>query len=383
MNKQPWDVIIVGAGILGTFHAYFSGRKGLRTLLIEKNEFPSQASVRNFGMVIPSAMPNREWHRLALESVTIYSQLAEELNFPLQKTGTQYLATTPLEAQVLREFAHYGPDLEHQCQFLDAHQSREANPVVSPETCQASLLFPDDVRLDARFFLKTLLTWMIEKKLCHYQSSTVAVQVERDGTDCRVTTTDGAQWTAKHIVICNGSDFRLLFPQQFALSGLLRCKLQMMRTVPQEKVRLVSSLASGLSIRHYHSFRICPSWPQLKEEPINPELSKRGIHILMVQDSDGRIVVGDSHQYSSSDLDDNPDAYTEELILQEARRFIHLPSWKISERWPGIYCLHPQREIYWERIDERIHLITGIGGKGMTTSPALARESVGQIAKEF
>jgi len=48
------DVIVIGAGILGTFHAYFAAQKGYKTLLIERNSLPSDASTRNFGMVTRS-----------------------------------------------------------------------------------------------------------------------------------------------------------------------------------------------------------------------------------------------------------------------------------------------------------------------------------------
>ena len=42
------DVIVIGAGVLGTFHAYFAAQKGCTTLLIERNAFPNDASTRNF-----------------------------------------------------------------------------------------------------------------------------------------------------------------------------------------------------------------------------------------------------------------------------------------------------------------------------------------------
>jgi len=53
-QRQKWDVIIVGAGALGSFHALFAAQKGLRVLLLEKHLRPSEATVRNFGQVIPS-----------------------------------------------------------------------------------------------------------------------------------------------------------------------------------------------------------------------------------------------------------------------------------------------------------------------------------------
>jgi glycine/D-amino acid oxidase-like deaminating enzyme len=52
----------------------------------------------------------------------------------------------------------------------------------------------------------------------------------------------------------------------------------------------------------------------------------------------------------------------------------------VSERWYGIYALHRDRPLFSTTINGAIRVITGIGGKGMTTGPALARESIDAIA---
>jgi FAD dependent oxidoreductase TIGR03364 len=374
--KLSWDVVVVGAGVLGSFHAYFAGRLGLRTLLLERSDFPRQASVRNFGMVIPSGMADDDWHRRGQESASLYRRLSHELNYSIKTGGTQYLATTPIEEQILREFSQLGPMFGSACQFLDARQSLRLNSILHPETCRASLLFPGDLRFDPRDFVRQLILRMTRGKLSDYRPNTVAVKVERHGSACRITTADGTEEMARHVFVCAGADLRTLFPQTFANSGLSRCKLQMMRIVPLDGVSLFGSLASGLSLRHYPSFRRCPSWPRLAEESVHPELARRGIHVLLVQDADGRFVVGDSHEYSSGDFDDTLDPTTEDWILTEARRLVRLPDWTIAERWHGIYTLHPDRPIFEHTVDDRIHIVTGIGGKGMTTSPAVARESI-------
>ena len=107
--------------------------------------------------------------------------------------------------------------------------------------------------------------------------------------------------------------------------------------------RLAVSLASGLTLRRYASFRICPSWAGLGDEAVNPEVSRRGIHLLLVQDARRRLVVGDSHEYGEGDFAPGIDTVTEHLILAEARRLFQVADWTIERRWHGVYSLHPER----------------------------------------
>jgi FAD dependent oxidoreductase TIGR03364 len=379
MSTAAWDVAVVGAGVLGAFHAYFARRRGLRVLLLERGDLPGEASVRNFGMVAASAMPPGDWHRRGLESAAVYRELARELPLPLSEGGTQYLATTPAECAVLEEFARLMPARGYRCRLLDAREGASLNPAVNPDVCRASLHFPDDLRLAPRGLFAALVPWLAGAGGCDYRPRAVVVGVREEGEVCRLTTAAGDEYRARHVFICSGADLRTLFPAEYAAAGLVSCKLQMLRLAPAAPVPLPTSLASGLTLRRYLSFRSCPSWARLADEPADPELGRRGIHVLLVRDPDGRLVLGDSHQYSAGDLDATLDTRTEELILAEAGRLLRLPPCRVAERWHGVYSLHPEREVFEQTVGGRIHLITGIGGKGMTVGPALARESVARL----
>jgi hypothetical protein len=52
----------------------------------------------------------------------------------------------------------------------------------------------------------------------------------------------------------------------------------------------------------------------------------------------------------------------------------------VAERWHGVYGMPRDGELYRATMDEVIHVVTGIRGKGMTTGPAVARETIDALA---
>jgi FAD dependent oxidoreductase TIGR03364 len=378
---QPtWDLIVIGAGILGTSHAYFAAKHGWRVLLLERGNWPSEASVRNFGTLMAGSLVG-EWRRRGLESIAVYRELAPQAGFDFYPCGSLYQVTTPVEVAVLQEFAQIAPREGCRCELLEPRRAAALNPLIEPAHVRLTLFFPDDARIEPRSLFRRWIPWLTRELPVEYRPATVAVQVWANGGEACVRTAAGDELHACHVVVCNGSDLLTLFPDRFLAAGFERCKLQMIRTIPQPRPRLPTTVASGLTLRRYPAFSICPSWARLNEESVAPGVLEAGIHILMVQDPDGSFVVGDSHEYGAGDLSEILDTRVETLILSEARKLIHLPSWEIAERWHGIYSMPREAEIYRQTIDEVIHLITGIRGKGMTTGPAVARESIDALVE--
>jgi FAD dependent oxidoreductase TIGR03364 len=308
--------------------------------------------------------------------VAIYREIAAEVPIRLTCGGTLYPATTPAELAVLEEFARLGPEKGYPCELLDAGRSLALCPPLNTDHVLGTLLFPDDARVEPRGLFRALIPWMQRTLGVTYRPGTVAVRAAAAGGAARVETADGAVFHGRHVLVCSGADLRTLFPKRLATADLLRCKLQMLRTAACPDVRLAVTLASGLTLRRYASFRMCRSLARLEAEPLDPELAARGIHILAVQDEDGSLVVGDSHEYAPGDLDEVLDSATEGLILREAARLLRVPRWEVARRWHGVYALPRAGELLCETIEENIHLVTAIGGKGMTTGPAVARETI-------
>ncbi len=186
----------------------------------------------------------------------------------------------------------------------------------------------------------------------------------------------GETWRVERAVVCSGADFETLYPATFAASELTRCKLQMMRTVPQPGPwRLGPMLATGLSLRHYPAFTLCPSLPALERRIAqnHPALDRWGIHVLVAQNGLGELILGDSHEYGlTPDPFDHPEI--DALILAHLETFLAVPSLEIAQRWHGVYVKHPTRDVFLAEPEPGVRIINGLGGTGMTTSFGLAQD---------
>jgi FAD dependent oxidoreductase TIGR03364 len=374
------DVLVIGAGVLGTFHAYHAARSGLRVLLIERNAWPYDASTRNFGIIAQSIVePGSVWAEYARETRAIYAQIQSEQDITVRTTGSLYLASTDLERQVLAEYAEPKEHAEH-CTFLSAAEAVERYPFIQPDYCRGALLFPDDLALDPRHLLRRVIPYLEATGMVTYVPKTLITCLRVDGDRCRAVDARGADFEAEHSFVCTGAEYHTLFPSHLRADTTKICKLQMVRTVPLERLHLPHTLMSGLSIRRYPAFMSCPSYERLCAEPIDQDIAAFDIHVLIKQEIDGSIVIGDSHQYLSADeaanLEERTNPAINDAILRYARRMIRLPEWRIAGYWNGYYAAPRTPSDAPVTVEGRIHLAASIGGRGMTVGPGYARRSI-------
>lgn len=380
---NSYDLIIVGAGALGAFHAYFALKNGLKVLLLEKDAQPLEATVRNFGQIIPSGMAEDEWFDYARVSLDTYKTIQADYDISIRNNGSLYLASSALEMQVLDEKHGRYQALGYPSQLLTAAQCRQRLPAVRADYCAGGLLFAQEVTAEPDRMIHRLLAYLVERWQLDYRPATPVREVTAHATGCEVIDTHSQRYRASQVLVCSGRDFQLLFPEVFAQSDLELCKLQMLATYPLPQVHLPGSILTGLSIRRYHAFHSCPSFAKLQPEDIDPALRQWGIHILFKQALDGSIIIGDTHEYAdvaaAANLDFNNVDYLNQLMIREAQRILVLPDWRIQRAWNGYYSQSKSQEIFQYSPDSRIHIITGIGGKGMTTACGFAHRNVAQL----
>ena len=171
----------------------------------------------------------------------------------------------------------------------------------------------------------------------------------------------------------------MLYPQQVRAAGLVKCKLQMLRTAAQpDGWRLGPSLCAGLTLRHYANFEHCKSLPAVsaRYDRENPDFQKWGIHVLLSQNHLGELIIGDSHEYGPHPGPfDNEDI--NQLILRYLHTFAEVPDLEIAGTWHGIYPKLAGQSDFVLEVAPDVTIVNGLGGAGMTLSFGLAQEVLG------
>jgi FAD dependent oxidoreductase TIGR03364 len=381
--KTVYDLIVVGGGVLGTFHAYHALKKGLKVAIIEKDKMPKSATIQNFGQVVPSGMDSK-WQAYGRESLSIYKEIQSEFDISIRQNGSVYLASNDEEVQLIEELAQINKTNNYDSKLLKKQECLNKYSGLRTDYVKAGLFFPDEVTVEPRTMIYRLQEYMVQNLGLQLIANTAIINCENTSDGVMLESASAAIFFAKKAIICSGSEFKTLYPELFFNSDLEVSKLQMLQTKPQNNYKLDGSILTGLSIRRYEAFYECPSFKGIKAKEDSDSLAKKwGVHILFKQAMDGSVILGDSHQYAdaknSDDLGFNLDMDIDNFMIQEAKKIIDLPTYEIQNRWFGTYSQCKTKDVFEHTIGENIHIITGIGGKGMTGSAGFAKENIYKI----
>lgn len=383
VKKNRFDLIVIGGGVVGTFHAYHATNRGLKVALFERNVMPRGATVQNFGQVVPSGM-NEKWQKFGRKSLEIYKKIQSTFDISVRQNGSIYIASDHEELQLLEELYDINQANEYSSQLLTPAQCTTKYPSLRADYCKGGLYFPEEVSVNPRLMIHRLHAYLKQNENFHLFNHTLITELYTNNGQAIAKTNMHEVFAASKAIVCSGHEFNLLFPEIFSQSDLEVSKLQMLKLKPQKSIKIFGNILTGLSIRRYESFSECPSFQSIKEKEDNHSFWKKwGIHILFKQEEDGSIILGDSHEYvdagKTEELDFDTRTDINDYFIQEGQKIFNLEHWNIGTTWFGLYSQCKDQDIFQQTIDEHIHIVTGIGGKGMTASAGFTFFNLKQI----
>jgi FAD dependent oxidoreductase TIGR03364 len=366
---QHFDVLVVGAGIVGLAHALAARRAGLRVAVIDRDARAAGASIRNFGFITVTGQEAGITWRRAMRSRDVWAELAGPAGIAIHHRGLLVCARRPEALTVLEEFA--ATPMGDGCRILRgaaAHAEAEGlrHGVVG------ALYSPHELRVESRFAVGQLTAWLADQGVT-FLPRTAALAVEAGRVD-----TPAGGIGADHIVVCPGTDLVSLFPDIIARRGITLCKLHMLR-VADPGFSLSGAVMSDLGLVRYLGYAASPGLPALRArlEAEQAEWLADGIHLIAVQGADGSLVVGDSHHYA-----DTPDPFqpgtVDDRILAELSATLAIDTPHVLERWVGVYPSGPD-VAFMEAPMPGVRLVMVTSGTGASTAFALAEETIADL----
>lgn len=372
------DLIVVGGGVMGCFHAYHALKAGLKVTLYERSRMASGASVRNFGQIVPSGLSS-EWRTYGRRSLEIYKELEEPAELPIKHEGTYYVASDLEELQLLREMQTINNAEAYAAEWLQPEEVIYRQPLMHHSYALGSLHYPLELSVDPRLLVHRLTLFMVTNMGLDYHPETAVIRVRDEGGVPVAETVRHGIRAAKKILIASGNEVSILFPEVLQRSKLTWVKLQMLRLSGIPVNSFAGNVLTGLSIRRYECFSECPSWNTVKSrEPHNSFEKDNGIHILFKQESNGDLILGDSHHYSSCAGSCNDDyenhSTVNDFMLRLASEIADLSGARVGQHWNGWYTQVPDAPFFCADPVPGVRILTGIGGKGMTATAGFSEQ---------
>ncbi len=365
-------VIVVGGGILGVMHAFMARRRGFEVVHLERELVARGASVRNFGLIWVGARAGGAELELSLQARSIWEEVAREVDMAdaaLRPAGSLTVATDEPEMAVLGQAWSRHDAGARQWQLLNAAEAREVNPELSDEVAGALWCRVDAV-VEPRTMVAALSCHLAAQAGYRWLGGAAVVEL----ADRAVLDDHGRRHEGDWVFLCPGASTSGLVARYAGPPKTRRVRLQMLETAPYPG-RLGTAVADGGALRYYPAFDL-PGRCRLA--PQDAVAAAAGAQVLLVQRAHGGLTIGDTHDYDEPfPFDLEEDIY--EYLLAKAARLLRRPVPAVSRRWAGVYSdlIDRNGQLYWrEEILPGVEVVTGVGGRGMTCSPAIAQRSL-------
>ena len=355
MTSRSYDVIIIGAGIVGGACAAECAREGLKVAIVEAGIVGGGATAAGMGHLVVMDDSEAQF-ALTRYSQQLWDEISEELPREVEHDacGTIWIAADDEEMAEARRKEKFYSDRGARVEILDAHSLAEAEPNLRPGLI-GGVRVPGDSVIYPPCAAKYLVDQAVSRKAKLFLGVAVGC-VTADGVRLR----DGTSISAGVIVNATGSWSPVLTP------GL---------AVKKRKGHLVITDRYPNFLRHQLvELGYLQSAHTLTAESVAFNIQPR---------KTGQLLIGSSRQFEVEDSSVDPSI----LMRMIDRAIEYVPGLrKLSSlrTWTGFRAATPDKLplIGPHPEHERLYLATGHEGLGITTSLATAKLLLAQIVNQ-
>lgn len=351
-------VVVIGGGVAGLSTAYYAARGGASVHVIEKDSIAAASSGLSAGIF------NRQTFNpvdlaLRVESGREFAEFERETSFAVTRTGYMRLARTAAQWERVVSTIQSGdyPDTT----LIDAGQVAELVPGMRIDDVFGAMYGPEDGFIDGPELCAAFLE-LGKRHGVTFAGNTAVLGADTSGARITLDTSSGP---VEADVVVNAAGAWL------------------------SKVGDLLGAPVGINNqRHEVAVVVVPELAEVKVPAVQTYFPGSGADAVYIRpEGPGRFLTG-LHSYESSGEQADPEAYarkvSEQYIEEVAEALIdRFPEWEdasMEAGWAGIYphSLDGAFIVGPHEHDRRIVTVGGLGGVGLTVSPA-----IGQIAADW
>jgi FAD dependent oxidoreductase TIGR03364 len=360
--------VVVGGGILGTWHAWDLHQAGFEVDHLEADGAPVSASVRNFGLVWVSGRRRGVELDAAKRARARWEQMGRDLpGIGFRPTGSLTVALEPDERKVMEAYAAGIDPAERSTVFLAPDVLGEQHPGLRSDVAGA-LWCPEDAAVEPGSALGAIREGLASSERYRFVPGRRVVDVASGA----VVDQRHERWAADVVVLAMGAWWSGAAGEHLADAPVRRVRLQMCSTAPYEHA-VPAAIGDADTLRYYPAYESAPL--DVLPDP-SPVAAAHHLQLLLVQRLDGTLTIGDTHAYDEPfdfAIDERP---TIEL-MEKAGRILAHPLPPITRRWTGVYlACTDDRVCYRDEMAPGVWVVAGPGGRGMTCAPAISQDTL-------
>ncbi|WP_371652918.1 MULTISPECIES: TIGR03364 family FAD-dependent oxidoreductase [unclassified Streptomyces] len=369
-------VIVVGAGVVGTMHAWHAVERGHEVVQIERESEARGASLRNFGQIWVSGRAGGEELDTALRARELWEGIGERVpGLGFRACGSLTPVRNDLELAVAEAALAREDAAARGYKLLTADEARALNPALRGDFV-AALWCERDAAVEPRTAQLALKDELLRSGRYTFLGGREVREVIGQNA---VRDDHGDVHTGDAVVLCTGAWLGGLVRELVPDLPVRRVRLQMMQTEPLGEP-LTTSVADADSFRYYPAYAGEALDALNAGQAQDPTAAAHKMQLLMVQRADGGLTIGDTHEYEhpfAFDVTEEP----YEHLTRVVESFLGRPLPKIRHRWAGVYaqCTDTSRVVHRQQVRDGVWLVTGPGGRGMTCSPAIAERTANEL----
>jgi monomeric sarcosine oxidase len=209
---QGFDIVIIGAGVMGAAAACEVARSGAQVALIDQSRLPNpRAASTDHSKVFRFAYPDALYARLAVEALAGWRAIEQEMGVRLL-TPTGLLLMGKAESRLETETAAALAALGLKAELMTSSEAAARFPQFNPAAFEHAVLDPSGAITHAELAVKTMIALARRREVTVVESARVIRIEQAAGAKVRIVTEAGEALECRRALVASGPWTRRLLP---------------------------------------------------------------------------------------------------------------------------------------------------------------------------